>query len=42
MEMKEKKKNLECFSLSLFESFNGRNEKFIILIESLSERKWNK
>ena len=42
MEWKEMKKIiLEYSSLPLFESFNGRNGKPILLFESLSERKWN-
>ena len=42
MEWKEMKKIiLEYSSLLLFESFNGRNGKPILLFESLSERKWN-
>ena len=31
---------LEYFSIILFESFNGRNGKFIHLFESLSGREW--
>ena len=33
---KNKKKILEYFSISLFESFNGENRKFISLFGSLS------
>ena len=32
---------LEYSSIILFESFNGKNKKFIILFESLSGREWN-
>ena len=32
---------LEYSSLPLFGSFNGGNEKSILLFESLSEREWN-
>ena len=31
---------LEYSSILLFESFNGRNGKFILLFESLSESEW--
>ena len=32
---------LEYSSIPLFESFNGRNGKFIPLFECLSKREWN-
>ena len=38
---KNKKKFLEYSSISLFESFNGGNRKFISLFGSLSGREWN-
>ena len=42
MELKGMKRIiLEYFSIPLFESFNGGNEKFIPLFESLSGSEWN-
>ena len=38
---KNKKKILEYSSISLFESFNGENRKFISLFGSLSGNEWN-
>ena len=37
-----KKIILEYYSLPLFGSFNGRNEKLIPLFGDLNEREWNR
>ena len=41
MKMNEKNIVLECYSISLFWSFNEDNKKSISLFESLSERELN-